>query len=447
MGGHGTWIIGATFPDRFAAIAPSAGWISFWSYAGAGRPADPSPVEQMLLRACSPSDTPKLARNYKHYGVYILHGDKDDNVPVEQARTMVKRLARFHRDFAYHEEPGAGHWWGNACVDWPPLFDFLKQHTRPATKDVRRVEFATASPGVSARCDWASIEAQIHPLQISSIDLQFDPEKGEIVGQTRNVARLTLDLGAIKPGKDAATISIALDEQKKIESIPWPKDDSPIRLVRDGEGWSVQDRPPAGVKSPRRYGPFKEAFRNRMIFVYGTKGTAEENAWAFAKTRFDAEALWYRGNASIDVLADADFDLSRAAGRNVILYGNADTNAAWKSLLGGSPVKVRRGEVMVGQRKLSGDDLACLFIRPLPGSDDCSVGVVSGSGMAGMRLTDRLPYFLSGVGYPDCTIIGPEMLVDGSKGVRMAGFFGNDWSVEDGEFAWKDAGKSSNDAE
>jgi hypothetical protein len=39
------------------------------------------------------------------------------------------------------------------------------------------------------------------------------------------------------------------------------------------------------------------------------------------------------------------------------------------------------------------------------------------------------------------------MLVDGSKGVRMAGFFGNDWSVEDGEFAWKDAGKSSNDAE
>ena len=28
MGGHGTWIVGVTFPDRFAAIAPSAGWIS-----------------------------------------------------------------------------------------------------------------------------------------------------------------------------------------------------------------------------------------------------------------------------------------------------------------------------------------------------------------------------------------------------------------------------------
>ena len=32
MGGHGTWQVGATFPDRFAAIGPSAGWVSFWSY-------------------------------------------------------------------------------------------------------------------------------------------------------------------------------------------------------------------------------------------------------------------------------------------------------------------------------------------------------------------------------------------------------------------------------
>src|SRR4029077_10978732 len=32
MGGHGTWQVGVTFPDHFAAIAPSAGWISFASY-------------------------------------------------------------------------------------------------------------------------------------------------------------------------------------------------------------------------------------------------------------------------------------------------------------------------------------------------------------------------------------------------------------------------------
>jgi hypothetical protein len=38
MGGHGTWQLGVHFPDKFAGIAPSAGWISFWTYVGRGAP-------------------------------------------------------------------------------------------------------------------------------------------------------------------------------------------------------------------------------------------------------------------------------------------------------------------------------------------------------------------------------------------------------------------------
>jgi hypothetical protein len=30
------------------------------------------------------------------------------------------------------------------------------------------------------------------------------------------------------------------------------------------------------------------------------------------------------------------------------------------------------------------------------------------------------------------------MLTDGSAGVRVAGFFGLDWSVDRGEFAWRE---------
>src|SRR5262249_31237873 len=64
MGGHGVWHLGATFPDRFAAIGPSAGWVSFWSYAGARRPEKPTAVQELLLRAAAPSDTLALVRNY-----------------------------------------------------------------------------------------------------------------------------------------------------------------------------------------------------------------------------------------------------------------------------------------------------------------------------------------------------------------------------------------------
>ena len=55
-----------------------------------------------------------------------------------------------------------------------------------------------------------------------------------------------------------------------------------------------------------------------------------------------------------------------------------------------------------------------------------------------MRLTDRLPYFVSGVAYPDFTILGPDVLTSGTEGVRAAGYFGIDWGVKTGEFAWRD---------
>src|SRR5262249_55532867 len=157
-------------------------------------------------------------------------------------------------------------------------------------------------------------------------------------------------------------------------------------------------------KSPVRQGPFKEAFRNRFLFVIGTTGTSEENTWALAKARFDAETFWYCGNGSVDMILDSAFLNAGTADefrdRNVIVYGHSDSNAAWKALLGESPVQIQRGQVRIGQRTITGDHLACLFVRPRPESTRSSVGVVSGSGVTGMRLTDRLPYFTSGVAYP-----------------------------------------------
>jgi hypothetical protein len=122
----------------------------------------------------------------------------------------------------------------------------------------------------------------------------------------------------------------------------------------------------------------------------------------------------------------------------VVLYGNANSNAAWPALLGDGPVRVSAGSVKVGKREWLGDDLACMFIRPRPGSDKASVGAIAGSGLKGMRAADRLPYFTSGVGYPDLFVLGADSLTKGVGGVRLAGFFGNDWSVEKGEWTGKD---------
>ena len=165
MGGHGTWHLGVTYPDRFAAIGPSAGWLSRSSY-GRRRSEDTedSPMAALLNRGKKAGDTIALAANLKQHGVYILHGADDDNVPASQAQRMAEVLGGFHHDWVYHEEPGKGHWWGNeyndggsACVDWPFMFDLFARHALPPSTSVRNVEFVTANPGVSSQCHWLGI--------------------------------------------------------------------------------------------------------------------------------------------------------------------------------------------------------------------------------------------------------------------------------------------------
>jgi hypothetical protein len=172
------------------------------------------------------------------------------------------------------------------------------------------------------------------------------------------------------------------------------------------------------------------------MFVYGTRGTPEENARAYNKARFDAEMFWYRGNGSVEVIADSAFDAARGSDRSVVLYGNADTNAAWAALLGKGPVDIRNGRARIGDRTFAGADLAAYFIRPRPGSQGASVGAAAWTGPAGWTAAGHGQYFVSGAGFPDLMLFSADTLRRGTAGVLAIGWFGDDWSLERGEFAW-----------
>ncbi len=436
MGGHGTYHVGGTFPDQFAALGPSAGWISFWSYRVREQFNDPSPMRAMLMRPATPSDTYTLSRNFEHLGVYILHGREDDNVPVSESRSMAQHLATFDKDFVYHEQPGVGHWWdlseepGADCVDWPPMFDFFARHARPGADRLRHITFTTASPGISSRSGWGGLEAQEHQLAWSSVDIQVDPHRRYYAGITSNVARLSIDLSHIAP---SVPVRVQLDGQKVL-TVNWPVSGSRAWLERRSGVWELAGEPAPDLKRPIRYGTFKDVIRNRVVFVYGTQGSDAEQRWAFDKTRFDAERFWYQGNGSIEVMPDTLFLPEAEPDRNVVLYGNARTNSAWMPLLGKSPVQVEPGLVRVGNQRFNGEDLSCLFLRPRPGSALACVGAVAGTGLIGMRTTNRMPYLMPGIGFPDLLVERSSVFFEGEGGIVIAGFFGLDWIVDRGEF-------------
>lgn len=425
MGGHGTWSLGSTFPGSFAAIGPSAGWISFWTYTGAYKPKDPSSLmEQVLRRAQNSSDTEKVLSNLVQPSIYILHGDKDDNVPVTEARAMKAYLQSQNDRFAYHEEPGAGHWWdgpnpGADCVDWPPMFQMFQTGVIPGAP--LEVDFTTVNPANSAVCRWITILQQEQSLDPSRI--RFDAMASVLSGHTTNVKSFQIDYAQ----PQLWGLGLSIDGQTiPITKVPRGK----LTFKKTNGQWLISKAPGANEKSPVRSGPFKQGFQRHMMFVYGTAGTPEENAWALAKAKYDAEAFYYRGNGAVDVVADSEFSGRANRDRNVVLYGNADTNRAWKGLLSDSPIQVHRGGLGIGLRLYSGSDIGCMFVWPRKGTDEGLISVVAGTGPVGMRANDRLPIFLSGCEYPDFVAFRPEVWLNGPAACLAAGFYDNDWKVD-----------------
>jgi dienelactone hydrolase len=439
MGGHGTWTVGSHFPDRFAAIAPSAGWESFWSYAGGGGHPPEFAVSDILTRSANPYRTLLRKYNYSSQGIYILHGDADDNVPVTEARAMRDALKEFHTDLGYFEQPGAGHWWdaghdeGADCLDWRPIFDLFARRRLPQAHEVQAIDFTTVCPEHSANCHWTRIETQQVQLAPSRVQISVYPNKGEFEGTTENVRRMSLDVKAVMPRRD--TLKLRLDGVEL--EAKWPE--GRLHLRREDDKWSVIDAPSLALKGPHRGGLFKNAFNRSFVYVYGTKGSEADTAANLEKTRFDLEQWGYRANGSFDVVRDVEFDDNTYAGSNIILVGNADTNSAWDKVLKDCPLRILNGKAVIGEREVKGDHLAMLFVYPRAGSDNNCVGVIGGTGVKGIKLTNRIGYFISGAAFPDVILFEPGMLQTGTGGVLAAGFLGEDWSVERGEITWRDA--------
>lgn len=456
MGGHGTWQIGVTYPDRFAAIAPCAGYPDLLNYRrsymdrlqkmtdaqvkrwGFDKKKLLKAIENMQLkgetqlmidslmrRSGNPGRTLKLKRNYLHYGVFILHGEKDNVVPTDQARKMRAILGQYHPDFTYYEYPDGKHWYGDHSVDWPPLFDFFKARTLKDPETLKKYEFYTASPGVSSGSFFINILQQKTPLEISSF--KFNREK-EMLLSTQNANLISINVKMMGGNTD----TLIIDGQE----IILPKENEIVYLKQVENKWQSTGIPSLKEKGPQRNGGFKDAFNNNVVLVYATKGTENENEWYYNRARFDAEKFGYLGNSSIEIIKDTEFSLSDYTDRNVVLYGNKNNNAAWNTLLSNCPMQVSDNRIKMGEKILDGEQWGSYFIYPRQDSDFACVGVVTATGVKGMKAAFANDY-LGRTAFPDLIIFDETMMKDGIKGINCIGFFGNDWSISNGDFQWK----------
>lgn len=98
MGGNGAWYLGYEHPDRFAALVAICGFLEF------------APDRYPLFTPPQLADPyAEVAGRIAGLPVWVVHGEADSVVPVEQSRRMVAALEAAGAEVRYVEFPGVDH--------------------------------------------------------------------------------------------------------------------------------------------------------------------------------------------------------------------------------------------------------------------------------------------------------------------------------------------------
>jgi predicted peptidase len=133
LGGNGVWYLGYRYPTRFAALMPVCGFVTAsWT------------TEHQLpsfLPADSGPPFEALARQLRHIPIWIVHGEIDDVVPVQQSREAAAALKAAGAPVRYLELPGTDHNSWDAAYRSPLILEWLFAQSRSGRRE-RRPESA-----------------------------------------------------------------------------------------------------------------------------------------------------------------------------------------------------------------------------------------------------------------------------------------------------------------
>jgi len=117
LGGNGVWYLAYRYPSRFAALVPICGFVT--PFFPTTRPFTP------VVPADSGPPFEALARQLRHVPTWIVHGEIDAAVPVEQSRQAAAAFKALGAPVQYLEVLGTNHNVWDAAYGSPALVSWL----------------------------------------------------------------------------------------------------------------------------------------------------------------------------------------------------------------------------------------------------------------------------------------------------------------------------------
>ena len=433
MGGAGCYYIGLRRPGRYAAFSAmdaQSDMHKWWPRILPNWPRDRKdipPFRRWLVEWDNPVDLVMNARD-QHY--FILHGERDPLVSVDQSRTMVRLAADLGISMKYYEVKGAGHY-----IYWEPkIFDMAWRWHRPFRRErsPRRISYKTFSLEYD-RAFWCRIGTFEHWGKPATVDAEFNADGTTLTAKTTNIRVLLIDT-ATAPVHGHKTFT-ALVNGKEIPGRPTA--DGWVSLVLA----PPLTKPSKGDWPPRKRhglcGPVEEVFDTPFIVVQGTGGTEEQNRRIQANVDRWAEEWDKFGDGRPPVVMDGQVTEKLVARRSLVLFGTPKSNAVLGKIADKLPIGIGDQRYTLSGRTYEGDDLGLVMCYPNPLNPERYVLIYAGQ-LYGERCGINHKHDL----LPDFIVFNTRHFnYDDTNQHEVAGFFGLDWKLHP-ELTWIRAKKA-----
>lgn len=380
MGGHGTWHVASRNPDVFAAAAPVYGGWDF-RVTNVSGPAMPRELRNALdAYSTERASSFASAENLLHVPLWVVHGDADAAVLVENSRHAVRMLQRWGYNIRYHEMPGWGH---EDLGQRLAIADWLLSHTRstaPRTVRLRSPDLAAAS------AYWFKVRAFERPGEVIRVDAQV-LESGALSVDSSNVASFAVDLPAELRGQNDR---LQVHWNGQLQEI----------LLKDGQGVVGSHAGSPLAKRAGLEGPLHDVLATPFMIVIGTT-SSDSRMRKLIQSRADVFAHQWRDWQKQPVRMVRDTELSAEDEKNysLILLGNAESNAITQRYAQHLPFEVSENHIAISGREWSGNDAVLQMIYPSPAANERYVYVIAPTSTAGMYFaTPQLLNFR--IGFP-----------------------------------------------
>ena len=365
MGGGGTWLVAATHPGLFAAIAPVYGGWDYHVYMNPEDIASMTKAEKFLREK---NNTTCQLDALLNTPILALHGDHDGVVSVENTRYIVRMLQRWGYDVRYIEVPGKNHenlGMGDVIYPW------LLKHTR--NKNPRKVKVRAAALS-TASAWWLNILQYENNLKIMNAEAVI-LENNIISVNSDNVLQMVLT-----PGKDLINYDKPVNViwNGEIYTFDHPADDTLLlnsKNLRTGENH----------KTPLVAGPEDDFVNTPFALVVGTIST-DSTMRKVIEMKKDAFVKYWKDWQKFEprIFTDTTISDSDLEKYSLFLLGGPHENRITQQITESLPFRIDTNAITIQGKLFNAPDAVLETVYPSPFNAKRYIRLVAPTSFKGM---------------------------------------------------------------